>query len=47
MTTARYLHDSDGDYDWPEAFETAVEQRKFLLNRLIPKQQDISDDSDT
>ena len=47
MTTARDLHDSDGDYDWPEAFETAVEQRKFLLNRLIPKQRDIADDSDT
>ena len=47
MTTARDLRDSDGGYDWSEAFHTAVEQRKFLLNRLVPKQQDIADDSDT
>ena len=44
MATARDLHDSDGDYDWPEAYETAVEQRKFLLNRLVPQAQESADE---
>jgi hypothetical protein len=44
MATARDLHDSDGDYDWPEAYETAVEQRKFLLNRLVPQEQESADE---
>ena len=44
MATARDLHDSGGDYDWPEAYETAVEQRKFLLNRLVPQAQESADE---
>ena len=44
MATARDLHDSGGEYDWPEAYETAVEQRKFLLNRLVPRKEGNEDD---
>ena len=44
MATARDLHDGKGDYDWPEAYETAVEQRKFLLNRLVPRVQESADE---
>ena len=44
MATARDLLDSEGDYNLPEAYETAVEQRKFLLNRLVPQEQESADE---
>ena len=45
MKTVRDLEDGSSDYDKPEAFRAAVEQRKFLLNRLVEDPE--SDDGDT
>lgn len=43
LNTRRELLDS-GDYDWNEATKLAIRQRKFLLDHLIPSQNDEESD---
>ena len=45
MKTVRDLEDGSSDYDKPEAFRAAIEQRKFLLNRLV-EDPESDDDND-
>ena len=44
METVKDLEGGPSHYDKPEAFRAAVEQRKFLLNRLVEDRE--SDDGD-
>ena len=45
METAKDLHESY-DYDKEEAFHAAIEQRKFLLDRIVEDQSSVDGDAD-
>ena len=49
MTTAKDLEDGVGDFDRIEALKLAVNQRRYMLEELVPepKFDDASDDEDT
>ena len=47
METAKDLRDGPYDYDYEESIQAAVDQRKHLLNRLVPEEDDEEDNAES
>ena len=45
MQTAKDFRDGPYDYDYEESIDVAVDQRKHLLNRLVPEEEDDNADN--
>ena len=47
MQTAKDFRDGPYDYDYEESIDVAVDQRKHLLNRLVPEEDDNAESMDS
>ena len=47
METAKDFRDGPYDYDYEESIKVAIGQRKHLLNRLVPEEDDDDDNAES